>query len=239
MVADLVKGEVYLYFFYQFDKPVILNVRDELSHPREAGPLSRLFTEDVRKVAAKRYMQATRSARENNTIGGAWCVLVTISLILLLVIPSAKKGLKFWIPAVIVLGPVALLARFLSRHTENNSTGKTALFETIGNLVPVVVALVVSDVIVIRNLATGSQGQQLQLLFFILPLFTAWGMFHSPMLATAAKRGFGKFLYLSFPHVMVVTFLGVAGIFPVAMPLLNKSLVFSQIIPLSPWIVMT
>jgi len=38
---------------------------------------------------------------------------------------------------------------------------------------------------------------------------------------------------------MVTTLLGLAGIFPVTMPLVNKSLMMSQIIPLSPWIVMT
>jgi hypothetical protein len=147
--------------------------------------------------------------------------------------------LKFWISVVIILGPLGLLVRFLSRSADKNTLGRNAIVESIGSLVPLVVALVVSDVIVIRNLATGSHGQQLQLLFFILPLFTAWLLFYSPMLVMAAKRGFGKFLYLSFPHVLVVTFLGLAGIFPVAMPLLDKSLVFSQIISLSPWIVMT
>ncbi len=38
---------------------------------------------------------------------------------------------------------------------------------------------------------------------------------------------------------MVTTFLGLAGIFPIAMPLENMSIAMSQIIPLSPWIVMT
>jgi hypothetical protein len=38
---------------------------------------------------------------------------------------------------------------------------------------------------------------------------------------------------------LVSTLLGLAGIFPVAMPLENMSLAMSQVIPLSPWIVMT
>ncbi len=34
LVADLPNGVIYLYYFYQFDRPVVLNVADELAHPR-------------------------------------------------------------------------------------------------------------------------------------------------------------------------------------------------------------
>ncbi len=66
LVADLVNGVIYLYFFYQYDNPVIINVKDELANPREAGPLSRLFPEDVQLEAANRYRQVTKSIRINN-----------------------------------------------------------------------------------------------------------------------------------------------------------------------------
>ncbi len=61
LVADLVNGVIYLYFFYQYDNPVIINVKDELANPREAGPLSKLFPEDVQQEAANRYRQVTKT----------------------------------------------------------------------------------------------------------------------------------------------------------------------------------
>ena len=54
MVADLVKGIVYVYFFYQYDRPLVLNVRQRLANPREPRPLSMLFPHDVRDEAARR-----------------------------------------------------------------------------------------------------------------------------------------------------------------------------------------
>ena len=55
MVADLPHGIVYLYYFYQYDKPVVLNVMEEIAHPRAEGPLSRLFPKDVQQEATRRY----------------------------------------------------------------------------------------------------------------------------------------------------------------------------------------
>jgi len=63
LVVDLTNGIMYLYYFYQYDVPVIINVKDELANPREAGPLSKLFPEDVQQEAAKRYKQVTKVIR--------------------------------------------------------------------------------------------------------------------------------------------------------------------------------
>jgi hypothetical protein len=40
MVADLPHGIVYLYYFYQYDKPVVLNVIKEIANARADWPLS-------------------------------------------------------------------------------------------------------------------------------------------------------------------------------------------------------
>jgi len=41
MLADLIHGNVYIYYFFQYDRPVLLNVKYELSHPRDPGALSK------------------------------------------------------------------------------------------------------------------------------------------------------------------------------------------------------
>ncbi len=240
LVADLTNGVMYLYFFYQYDDPVIINVKDELANPREAGPLSRLFPEDVQQEAAKRYKQVTKVIRINNIAGRSWGALIVVSLILMFIILPRKKGLKFWIPAVIVLGPIALLAKLMALNSGKKSIWRNALIETVGNLTPVVIAYLVSQIVLILKMISGGISEQQQVLIIIgLPLLTAWIIFQSPLLALAGKKNFVRFLFQRLPQVLVTTFLGLAGIFAVSMPLVNKSLAMSQIIPLSPWIVMT
>ncbi len=240
LVADLTNGVMYLYFFYQYDDPVIINVKEELSNPREAGPLSKLFPENIQEEAANRYMQVTKTIRMNNIIGRSWAALIIVSLALLFILPSRSKGLKFWIPAVIVLGPPALIVKLISAHPDKTSDSRKALIETTGNLVPVSLAYLVAQVILVLKTVSGGTSQQQQVLWiFGLPIISAWLLFHSPLLASAGNKNFFRFLFQRLPQVLVASLLGLAGIFPVAMPLENMSIAMSQIIPLSPWIVMT
>ena len=240
LVADLVNGVVYLYYFYQYENPVIINVKDELANPREAGPLSKLFPEVVQLEAAKRFRHVTKTIRINNVVGKSWSALIVISMVLLFILPARSKELRFWIPAVIALGPIALLAKLIALNSGKTSVWRNALIETVGNLVPVVIAYLVALIVLILKMISGGISEQQQALLILgLPLLTAWIVFHGPLLASAGKKNFFKFLFQRLPQVLAATMLGLAGIFPVSMPLVNKSLVMSQIIPLSPWIVMT
>jgi len=240
LVADLTNGVMYLYYFYQYDDPVIIKVKEELANPREAGPFSKLFPQNVQQEAANRYRQVTKPIRINNVIGRSWAALIIVSLALLFILPDRRKGLRFWIPAVIVLGPLALIAKIIVAQSNKITQGRKALTETIGNLVPVSLAYLVAQVIVVVKAASGGISQQQQVLWiFGLPLISAWLLFHSPLLASVGKKNFFRFLFHRLPQVIVTTFLGLAGIFPIAMPLENMSIAMSQIMPLSPWIVMT
>jgi hypothetical protein len=63
MIADLPHGIVYLYYFYQYDTPVVLNVLEEIASARADGPLSRLFPEDVQQEASRRYQRVPLLSR--------------------------------------------------------------------------------------------------------------------------------------------------------------------------------
>jgi hypothetical protein len=69
LVADLPNGMIYLYYFYQFDKPVVLDVAQELANPRAAGPLSALFPDDVQEEAARRYQHIEAQASRCQWMG--------------------------------------------------------------------------------------------------------------------------------------------------------------------------
>ena len=87
---------------------------------------------------------------------------------------------------------------------------------------------------------TRAASWQLQVaMMFGLPLITGWLIFHGPFLTSASTRNFSGFLINRLPQVLVTIFLGLGGTFAVSMPLVDKSLKMSQLLPLSPWAVIT
>jgi hypothetical protein len=239
LVVDLTNGIIYLYYFYQYDRPVVIHVQDELADPREAGPLSRLFPEDVRQEATRRYNKAQAGLRVNKVVGITWPSLVIVSLILLFAVGTGyKRDLKFWLPAVIVLGPVALIAGYIAEKRCKASFCRTAVIETLGSLMALVVSYTVALVIVILNMLAGNLAWYIQVItMFSLPLMTAW-LFHLALLGSVSSKT-DRFLVKCLPQVLVTTFLGLGGIIAVSMPLVNNNLNMELLMPLSPLAVTT
>mgnify|MGYP000882376967 CR=1 FL=1 len=122
--------------------------------------------------------------------------MIIISLVFLSILPHGKKGLRFWIPAIIVLGPFDLIMRLLTLGSVKAQSWKEALIETTGNLVPVVFLFLVLQVILIMKALSGGIIQNQQLLFILwIPLLTAWIIFHGPLLALEGKKNIGGFVF--------------------------------------------
>ncbi len=240
MVADLVHGVVYIYYFFQYDRPVVLNVKNELSNPREPGPLSKLFPEEVQQEAARRYHAAQANLRINWIAGITWPVIQLVSLILLFLNRGLfKRGFRFWITAVMFLGPVALLAGLFALKRCKTTFCRNAIIETLGNLIPVVVSYIIVNTILILSMLSGNVPMPIQVaVMFGLPIIMGLA-FHLAFLAPVSNRNFGRFLLQCVPMILVTTFTGLGGIFPIAMPLVIKSLNMSLLIPLSPLAVLT
>jgi hypothetical protein len=240
LAADLVNGIVYLYYFYQYDSPVILNVKQELANPREAGALSRLFPEEVRKTAAIRYRQIMFKAKMYKIIGITWAALILASITLIFTIfKDRKRGLKYWFPAVVILGPIALIIRFFAQRNQKKDMIRKALVETGGDLMPVVFSYTVALTSLIMITLSRGAGQGLQAGMMLgLPLLIGWLIFHVPALSTMNIGRYLRFLIQRLPLVLVTTFLGLAGILVIALPTVNHSLQGMNLIPLSLWSVM-
>ncbi|MRR22165.1 hypothetical protein EG830_04210 [bacterium] len=240
LVADLVNGIAYIYYFYQYDHPLVLNVKYELANPRAPGPLSLLFPEEVREEAARRYKDARSSLIFNRIAGISWPAIVIISIILLFTVcADFKKGLRFWLPAVIILGPVALIVRYIVNKGSGTALCKSAVTETLGNLVPVVISYTTALSVLVMKVVSGGASDQTQLLLmYVLPIIMG-SVYHLIFLTPVSSRGIGRFFLKRFPQVFITTFMGLGGIIPVAMPLVNNSLVITLLRPLSPLAVMT
>jgi len=234
MVADMVNGIVYIYFFYQYDHPLVLNVREELANPREPGPLSMLFPQDVRDEAARRYNKARFPAVAGKVAGISWPALVVLSLILFLAAcTEPSKGFRFWLPAVLILGPVALAVRYLVKRKYMTETIGIALTETLGSIVPVVISYTTGLSLLIVNTISGTVPETTQLLLMLVfPLVAGW-IYHLVLLTSLSSRT-GLFIFQRLPQVLITTFLSLGGMIPVAMPLVNKTLNMSLLNPLSP-----
>jgi hypothetical protein len=240
MVADLVNGLVYIYYFYQYDRPVVLNVKNELSNPREPGPLSKLFPQDVQEEASRRYKKASANLRMNRIVGIAWPALLLVSLIIFFTIRAEdKKGRVFWIIAVVILGPFALIVRYLTAGYNSTSNNRIAMIETLGDLIPLVISYTIALIILITGMLSGNLTWQRQIIIILgLPLVFGL-MFHVTFLNVAGKSNFGRLLLRRIPQVLITTFLGLGGMVSIALPLVNKSLNMSLLIPLSPFPIMT
>jgi hypothetical protein len=239
IVADLTGGLVYLYYFHQFDRPVVLNVGEEIAGARAPGPLSGLFPEDVREEAAHRYRSIQQKARRCQMVGISWLALVLASLVLMIALSTGRRrGLRFWVLAVILLGPLALAVWFVAGRGGQRNIWRSALLEAAGDGMPAVIPFLAILVVLIMVPAVQSTGALQIVLVLGLPLLVAWPFFHAPLLAPVANRSYGRFLSERLPHVVVTVNLAVAGIVAVALPLVMLSIRACSILPVNVWTLM-
>ena len=254
LVADLPNRVIYLYFFHQFDKPVVLNVADELAHPRAPGPLSALFPEDVQQEAARRYTAIQAPANRCRRAGMAWIVGALASLVALLVLfpPGDRRALPFWVPVVIVLGPLGFLAWLIVGRSkapppqpspvvctgegeEGGRGWRAVLLEAAGDVAPAVVALVIYLALAVKFPAVAGEGALPLVLIAGLPLALSWLVFQGPLLALASKRGYLRTLWERLPHALVAGNLGMAGLLVLAFPVAVLSTSICSYFPTPGW----
>ncbi len=233
MLADLSRGEVYLYYFHQFDRPVVLNVAEQLANPPEPGPLSQLFPEQVREEAERRYERIQAQAGRCQWLGLAWFGVIIISLTLFLALSKrSRQGRVFWVVMLVIVGPLALLIWIVADRKGTFGTGLSALLETLGDVAPTTVAFLI--MLLIFLLVPGAQSSDLLQIGLLigLPLFVGLLLFTGPLLAPITKWGYLQLVRRRLPHVIVAANLGMAGINAIAAPLISFSLSRCAVRPL-------
>jgi hypothetical protein len=187
------------------------------------GALSKLFPEDVKREAARRYEQIQSQRDQYEGIGKAWlgCVIASL-LILILFSLKNLKGLIFWIPTVVILGPLGLIIWLIAGHKRNPAKWQLILIESVGDVAPSAVAFVLVAVGIV--LSMGFSDLVSLLLFMVSPILIAWLIFQSLLLSFATGKGYWQLLLQRMPHTWVAANLGMAGVIAVATPLFNQSL---------------
>jgi hypothetical protein len=236
MVADLPHGVVYLYTFYQYDQPLVLNVAEEIAKAPPPSMLNKMFPEDVRVESARRYQQAIAKQDLCTQIGKIWAGLVLASLVIIILFARRSLwGWIFWMDIAIVLGPLGLLVWLIAGRKHNLHAWQAALVEAAGYLPPVVVAyMVVLGVLIVFPQAQSNQ-LLLLLIVFILPVLLGWLFFQGPLLALATRRGYLRTLGQRLPAAWVGANLGMAGVFALATPLVDWLSRTCSLLEPSPW----
>jgi len=236
MVADLVKGKVYLYYFYQYDQPVVLNVREEIANTGTAGPLSELFPRKVQEKAALRYQEIEAKKKRCDLAGMSWLTAVLISLIVLILLSHRNQhGVRLWLPAVSILGPIALIIRVTTSREPGLSPMRKALIEAAGDVMPLLISIILFLALVIFVPAVQSSWYLQFVLLVGLPPLVALLIFHGPILAPMTKNSYRNFLSQRLPQVLVTANLGTGGIAAVVMPLVALSIRTCSVFPLTFW----
>jgi hypothetical protein len=222
MLADLPHGVVYLYTFYQYDQPLVLNVADEIAKAPPPSMLNKMFPEEVRAESARRYQQALSNQDLCTRIGKAWAGLVLASLVVIILFARRNLwGWIFWLDVAIVLGPLGLLVWLIAGRKHNLRPWQAAFVEAAGHLPPVVVAyMVMLGVLIVFPQAQSNQLLPL-LIVFILPALLGWLFFQGPLLALATRRGYLRTLGQRLPAAWVGANLGIAGVTALATPLVD------------------
>jgi hypothetical protein len=227
LVADLSNGLVYLFYFHQFDNPVVLVVAEEIVNPRASGPLSDLFPEDVQQEAALRFQRIQAQAGRLNMFGMAWLGIVIISIVLYLILSrNQSRGRIFWGSVVFILGPLALMAWLVAGGRRRSGTLRVVLVEAVGDVAPTVIAFLIYIAVVLLFPEAGAISVQVALIFG-LPFVVGWLFFQGLLLSRVSEKGYVQVLYERLPQVLVTANLGMAGIIAIASPLIAEGLVGS------------
>jgi hypothetical protein len=250
VVADLPQRLVYVYFWFQYDAPIVLNVDVEIARAPDPRPLSALFAPQTVRRAEQAYQRLMARPARCNAGAFTWLGLVAVSLATLLLsttlrgrdlglVRLERRGLVLWVPVVAVLGPVGLLvwliaARGRRTGTKAGSAGPDAgrapqvwqrtLAEAVGDMPPYVVGMVVA--LLAAVLVPGlSRNALLQLLaIYGLPLVSGLLLFQAPLLARATRRSYVSTVTRRLPGALVSTNLSLAGMLAVTAPLVIGSL---------------
>jgi hypothetical protein len=233
-IADLTNGQVYVYFFWQYNKPLIINVKEELDNPRPASELSLLFPEEVRKEAKRRYDEIQSKRNRCHLYGTSWGIAIILSLILFFVFAEIRQRKSaLWILAMIFLGPLAFLSWLIFARNMKSNTVRNTIQEVMGDLIPVVISyFAVLTVMLLIPSLQANWPLQLVVVFGLPVLFT-WLVFHVPLLFNKSDMAIGKFMFARLPHTIAVTLLGMGGIIALSLALVNISFRLCPVFPFS------
>jgi hypothetical protein len=216
VVADLRQRVVYVYYLFQYEAPIVLSIDEEIARTQPPRHLSELFPEETQRRASQAYESLMARSTRCDAVGLAWLGIVVPTLLSLVFLSRSRgQGLAFWAPVVAVLGPAGMLAWLMAARGRR----PRAPVETVGDLPPYVVGMVIAPLTAILVPAIGQNAGLVLLLCYGIPLTIGLFFYQAPLLARATESGYARTALRRLPAVLVSTNLALAGLLAISLPL--------------------
>jgi len=220
VLGDLRQGRVYVYLFEQYDAPLVLDIAEEVARAPGPGPLLDRFPDETVQ-AYDRAVQRMMSRSTKWAIPGyVWLASVAVSVGVLILGSGNRRGIGYWTPVVLALGPLGLLFRSLARRAR----GPEALIEAAMDVAGHVFAVVGIFTAAILVPEIGNRPKLLIPLLIGLPLAFALFVSQTPLLALGARQGYAHLLLNRLPGTIVTTNVAVGSLVAVVLPTVNVQL---------------
>ena len=225
-LVDFSNGKLYIYFFHQFNDPLILDIAEELADPHPAGPLSRMFPEEVQSEALRRYEAIQEEALRGRRLGILWYGLVIVSLLLYLLQsrPRRREENYLWVPVILVWGPLGLLFWFLSIRNTPPSAKRLALLESCGDTAAPAAGMMLGLSVMLSFPEILGLPVQQVLLVLGLPLLVSLTMFNGLLISLPLNMGISQAMIRRLPHALIISMLALGGVSILVIPLANLAL---------------
>jgi hypothetical protein len=115
LVADLRRGLVSVYFMFQYDAPIVLDIETELAGGAVSRTLSSLFPPETVERGRAAHQRIFERGNSLWSAGLVWAGLVAASVLTGVVLAALGRFRPVAIPAAIILGPVGLIPELLWR----------------------------------------------------------------------------------------------------------------------------
>jgi hypothetical protein len=239
VVADLRERLVYVYFWFQYDAPIVLSIGEEIARAPDGRPLSSLFPPEIVEQGDKYFRMLMVRGSRCRVATYIWFGLVAISLaVLFLRVKPDRRARCVSIPMVAVLGPIGLMVLLWVVRCRYRADARTpgldretppqlwqrALLESFADLPPHVVGVLVGFLILV--LVPGMEDKEpLQLLvFYGLPLSLGLFLYRAPLLLRTVKQSYLSVVAQTMPAAIVSVNLSLAGLIAITLPSINWQL---------------
>lgn len=226
-IVDLRHGVIYLYYWYQFDDVIVIDVDELLSQGAAQYRMRDVFPEETVERAMQAHRHYTEMPERWRNVGRIYFVINAVSLVVLFGALMRNPGLSWrmrliWVLATLLLGIFGLLAYMLSNRMQRSGfdvqvsgSGWDAAFAgTAHSIVGYGVVWVVTLAYLLLFVAEPGPGQILAFTYGV-PLIVGLLLFRAPLIALRRKASYLEVLRRSFLPEFISLNMACIGFFPV------------------------
>lgn len=230
VVADLVSGQVTVYFMFQYDAPIVLDIQAELAKGPVQTSLRSIFPESTVARADAALGRLNNANRARTIIGFAWAGVVLICAVLWIFLPMVNEGGGTLLFTIVVLGPIGLLIGLVSHGATRNETDNpvapprrskcwaAALSNAGLDAASIILPLAAGVLLMVIVPAIGAFPSSFLMLLVIAPVVFSLIAVHAPRLSSTTQLGFLRSVVRSAAPSFFSSSLMIATMLPLLFP---------------------